>query len=80
MLRALGPWTGPDIDKDYAGNTCWRPGDVIEGQVFHNTNDAAGTIVLVVVGTGPTERTLECRLCHAKMITTGGTSLSRVTF
>ena len=62
MLRALGPWTGPDIDKEFASLSGWRPGDVIEGQVYHNTNDEAGTIVLVVLGTGPSERTLECKV------------------
>ena len=62
MLRALGPWTGPDIDKEYAGLAGWRPGDVIEGQVFHNTNDEAGTVVPVVLGTGPSERILECKV------------------
>ena len=62
MLRAQNPWTGPEIDKEYAGIACWRPGDVIEGQVFHNTNEGAGTVVMVVLGTGPNDRTLECKV------------------
>ena len=74
ILRALGPWTGPDIDKEHACLAGLRPGDMIEGEMFHNTNDEAGTVVLVVSGTGPSERILEC-----KVITTG-MSLSQVTF
>ena len=62
MLRALGPWTGPDIDMEHAGLAGWRPGDVIEGQVYHNANDEAGTVALVVLGTGPSERILECKV------------------
>ena len=62
MLRALGPWTGPDLDKEYAALSGWVPGDVIEGQVYHNTNDKAGTIIFIVLGTGPSERILECKV------------------
>ena len=62
MLRALGPWTGPDIDKEYASLSGWHPGGVIEGQVYHNTNDEAGTVILIVLGTGPSERILECKV------------------
>ena len=62
MLRALGPWTGPDLDKEYAALSGWVPGDVIEGQVYHNTNDEAGTIIVIVLGTGPSERILECKV------------------
>ena len=61
MLLALGPWTGPDIDKEFASLSGWHPGDVIEGQVYHNTNDEAGTIILIVLGTGPSERILESK-------------------
>ena len=62
MLRALGPWTGPDIDKEFASFSGWHPGDVIEGQVYHNTNDEAGTVVLIVLGTGPSECILEYKV------------------
>ena len=55
-------WTGPDIDKEFASLSGWHPGDVIEGQVYHNTNDEAGTIILIVLGAGPSERILECKV------------------
>ena len=61
MLRALGPWTGPDTDKEFASLSGWHPSDVIEGQVYHNTNDEAGTVILIVLGAGPGERILECK-------------------
>ena len=62
MLRALGPWTGPDIDKECASLSGWHPGGVIEGQVYLNTNDEAGTVLLTVLRTGPSERILECKV------------------
>ena len=66
MLLAVGPWTGPDIDKEFTSFSCWHPGDVIEGQVYHNTNAEAGTVILIVLGTGPSERILEwqCLACE----------------
>jgi hypothetical protein len=49
MLRAIGPWTGPGLDKDYMALNKWETGDILECQVYHDNFESAGSVIMIVL-------------------------------
>jgi hypothetical protein len=60
--RAVGPWTGPEFDKEFAKQARWTKGDLIEAQVYHNSEEQAGTVVFAVQNETEDPRILECEV------------------
>ena len=60
--RAVGPWTGPEFDKEFAKQARWTKGDLIEAQVYHNSEEQAGTVVFAVRNETEDPRILECEV------------------
>jgi len=60
-MPQVGPWTGPEVDRDFAKHSSWEPGDVVECKVYHDKPERpAGSIILVVRSRLDRARTYEC--------------------
>ena len=59
---AVGPWTGPEVDKEFAKHARWTKGDLIEAQVYHNSEEQAGTVVFAVRSETEDPRIHECEI------------------
>ena len=46
--RGIGPWTGPEVDKEFAERNPWVVGDVVEAKVLHDDKIDEGIIVMLI--------------------------------
>ena len=48
-MAGLGPWVSLELDEEYARESCWKVGDVIESCAYDDDGKAQGRTLMVVV-------------------------------
>ena len=57
-MAGLGPWVSLELDEEYARESCWKVGDVIESYAYDDDGKAQGRTLMVVVAPGGKSRLL----------------------
>ena len=66
MSKEYGPWTGPEVDGDYARAHMPEEYEVLEVELWHDEKTAAGKGLMVGLRKGPIPRLMQCKVLAAE--------------
>ena len=66
LLVSRGPWTGADVDGEYAASIKWMSGEVIEFVCLDGSKHDQGKGLLVVLSAGGKARVYRCRYLRSE--------------